>query len=435
MTRARVTLAIAFTALALTACGGGGDNGVDPDPTTNCTTNPTAPGCPGTTPGTNQAPVAEANGPYAALVGAAVAFNASGSRDPEAGVLTYSWAFGDGTANGTTAAATHGYAAAGSYKARLTVTDDKGATGIDSATVTVTAPPAPDVPVATTGTLAVEITDAPFPFDTVAQANVYVVRVDAQLAATTDAAANSGVDGDVANTDPAAGWVTVASVNSVINLLDLQNGRTRALGSRAMPVGAYQGFRLVIDASQSNVTLKGGARANVTFPSTGRIGLRLAPESAFNVTANGTTIMTADFDVGKSFRLTGATIGQGLQFVSSVRALQASRGKVPGRYRIVNPSTGETVVVVGASIELLRPGTAGSDANPDNVLATTSTDVSGQFLFRFVEPGTVYPVRATPPANRSALGVQTVQAAASADTPGAMNASSAALFEIRMDEK
>jgi PKD repeat protein len=373
--------------------------------------------------------VAEANGPYAAAVGANVTFNASGTRDPEGGALSYSWVFGDATPNGTTDAPTHAYAAAGSYRVRLTVTDDKGATGTDSATVTVTAP---GTPAPATGTLAVELTDAPFPFDTVAQANVYVVRVDARLAPVTDAEANTGVAGAA---DAAAGWVTVANVNRAINLLDLQNGRTLSLGQLAVAPGSYEGFRLVIDAAQSNVTLKGGARAAVTFPSAGRIGLRLAPEAPFVVAAGGTTTMIADFDVGKSFRLTGANIGGGLQFVSSVRALRPSRAKVPGQYRIVNGSTGETILVQGASLELLPANTPNSDADPAKVIATTTSDASGQFLFRFVEPGTQYTVRASPPANRASLGVQSLQAVATPESSSGTNASAAAVFELRMDRQ
>ena len=408
MTRVRYTLAVALGALAITACGGGDDDGN----TDACATNPTAPGC--APAGTNLAPIAEANGPYSGTAGTAISFSASGSRDPEAGALTYSWSWGDGTANGTGETATHTYttarAADNPYRVRLTVTDDKGATATDSATATVAATGGST---STTGTLAVELTDAPFPFDTVSAANVFVVRVDAQLAATTDAAANTGVAGDVANTNPASGWVTVASVNRAINLLDLQNGRTLSLGQRAMPVGAYQGFRLVIDASQSNVALRGGGNATVTYPNTGRIGLRIVPESAFNVTAGGTTTIFADFDVGKSFRMAGANIGGGLQFVSSVRGMQTSRGKVPGRYRVAT-NNGD-VLVAGASIELLPAGTPNSDADPAKVIATTSSDLSGQFLFRFVTPGTTYTVRATPPASRSALGVQSLQVVASPD--------------------
>jgi serine protease len=65
-------------------------------------------------------------------------FDGSGSTDPDGGVVSYAWSFGDGgTGSGTPA--THAYAASGSYTVSLTVTDDGGATGSTSQVVTVEA--------------------------------------------------------------------------------------------------------------------------------------------------------------------------------------------------------------------------------------------------------------------------------------------------------
>ncbi len=66
------------------------------------------------------------NGPTAGATGQPLAFNAAGSLDPDAGdVLTYAWAFGDGT-SATGASVTTRYAAAGAYTVTLTVTDRFG---------------------------------------------------------------------------------------------------------------------------------------------------------------------------------------------------------------------------------------------------------------------------------------------------------------------
>ncbi len=64
-----------------------------------------------------------------------VSFDGSGSSAP-AGVKSYAWDFGDGT-TGTGAKPSHTYAAAGTYTAKLTVTDNAGATGATTAQVTV----------------------------------------------------------------------------------------------------------------------------------------------------------------------------------------------------------------------------------------------------------------------------------------------------------
>ena len=66
-------------------------------------------------------------------------FNASSSHDPDGSIVGYAWEYGDG-AGGTDVTSYHPYAAAGVYTARLTVTDDDGATATTTRTITVGAP-------------------------------------------------------------------------------------------------------------------------------------------------------------------------------------------------------------------------------------------------------------------------------------------------------
>jgi PKD repeat protein len=65
-----------------------------------------------------------------------VAFNASGSADPDGSISSYSWNFGDST-TGTGVSINHTYNTPGSYIATLTITDDGGATSTASRTITV----------------------------------------------------------------------------------------------------------------------------------------------------------------------------------------------------------------------------------------------------------------------------------------------------------
>ncbi len=83
----------------------------------------------------NQAPSANAGGPYSGSSGTPIAFSGSGS-DPEGGGLTYSWNFGDGSPAGSGQNPTHTYGA-GDYTATLTVTDPGGASATDTASVSV----------------------------------------------------------------------------------------------------------------------------------------------------------------------------------------------------------------------------------------------------------------------------------------------------------
>ena len=75
--------------------------------------------------------------PNPAAPGQAVAFGDSGSADPDGTIVSYSWDFGDG-ATATGPSATHSYASAGSYSARLTVGDDYGLSASSSQTIAVT---------------------------------------------------------------------------------------------------------------------------------------------------------------------------------------------------------------------------------------------------------------------------------------------------------
>ncbi len=71
---------------------------------------------------TNRAPVADAGGPYAGLVGSLIAMSADGSSDPDGDALTYDWNFGDlGSASGVST--THAYAASGHYNVTVSVSD------------------------------------------------------------------------------------------------------------------------------------------------------------------------------------------------------------------------------------------------------------------------------------------------------------------------
>ncbi len=127
--RLKSSILIFLMPLVLTACGGGSGGGDD-----SATTNRT--------------PIAEANGPYSALTGEAIAFSSAGSSDSDGSIQGYQWNFGDGSSS-TSANPAHSYAGAGSYSVSLTVTDDDGATDNDTATVTIdTQPPGNQPPAA-----------------------------------------------------------------------------------------------------------------------------------------------------------------------------------------------------------------------------------------------------------------------------------------------
>lgn len=93
----------------------------------------------------NISPTANANGPYATMIGNSISLSSSGSADPDGQITNFNWNFGDGTTS-TQANPNHTYANVGVFNVSLTVTDDEGANNSSSTTATIsngTPPPPP----------------------------------------------------------------------------------------------------------------------------------------------------------------------------------------------------------------------------------------------------------------------------------------------------
>jgi subtilisin-like proprotein convertase family protein len=115
----------------------------------------------------NEAPVANAGGPYTADEGSVITFNGAGSSDDKS-IVSYAWTFGDGS-TGDGPNPQHAYADNRTYEVTLVVTDDDGVSS-EAATTTaivgnvapvvtaLTLPPAP-VAIGTPITLAASFTD------------------------------------------------------------------------------------------------------------------------------------------------------------------------------------------------------------------------------------------------------------------------------------
>jgi hypothetical protein len=237
----------------------------------------------------------------------------------------------------------------------------------------------------TNGKVNVLLTDAPFPFSQVKSVDVYVVRIDGKLAETDSA--------EAADANDSTSWITLVSPNTRINLLTLVGGTTASLGLASIPVGTYRSFRMIINTDSSSVTLNDNTKPSIKWPSAGKNGIKIILHEPFDVTTDATNLLI-DFDVGRSFVMRGNSISQnGLLFKPVIHAVATqAAGTISGSVRA---DSANGTRMAGATVEVLKAGTALTDTASANIVSSGVTDANGNFTLAFIPAGT-YVVRATP---------------------------------------
>lgn len=202
-----------------------------------------------------------------------------------------------------------------------------------------------------TGTLTVLLTDAPFPADLVAEANVTIDSLSIRE--------KGGGDGDP--------FLTLSTNQRTFDLLDLRNGVTEALAELDIPIGTYNLLRLYI--SDAGVVLKNGDPFPLDVPSGDESGLKLFIRPDLLVGTDERVEILLDIDVSKSFVVQGQPYsGEGITgfiFKPVVRVVNnTAAGSVKGQVTDANDAP-----VAGAQVSALL----------DTVISHTFTDATGAY--------------------------------------------------------
>ncbi len=139
------------------------------------------------------------------------------------------------------------------------------------------------------GRLTVQLTDAPFPFDLVAEANVTIFKVDARL--------KGGLEGD--SIGDGSSFVTLMEEELAVNLLELSNGVTQELADLDVPVGTYDLIRVYVNGV--NVVLTDGRSFDLDVPSGQQTGIKIFIDPGLAVSGGISSDLLLDFDVSRSF--------------------------------------------------------------------------------------------------------------------------------------
>lgn len=214
-----------------------------------------------------------------------------------------------------------------------------------------------------TGTVNLRLTDAPASFD-----HVYLDIVQVSIHAAEDTVSSMMGNG---NGEGEGGWFVLSTTPGVHDLLELRNGVFTTIGTGNVPAGHYDQVRLKLGPDNSLVI--DGVSSPLKVPSGMQSGYKLMGE--FDVPTDQLVDVGIDFDAQRSIHETG----NGKWMLRPV----ARTFVIPLTGSIAGSVVPDTVQTVAYALQV-----------PDTI-ATTTTDVQGNFVLSLLPPGT-YSVHLAP---------------------------------------
>lgn len=238
------------------------------------------------------------------------------------------------------------------------------------------------------GRLKVQLTDAPFPHDLVAEANVTIFKVDARYKGDValDMQAMDSTD-VLIETDQGNPFVVLMENEVQVNLLELTNGITTTLVDTDVPVGSYDLIRVYVKGI--NVVLTDGTVFNLDAPSGAQSGIKVFIKPGLIVNGGLSSDLLLDFDVSKSF----VQKSGGFNFKPVIKASNLSTaGTLMGTVTAMEQDALEGIE--GAQVAVFIA---------DTLNTTTFSDIDGGYMLMGLEAGS-YRVEV----EKDGYGMQTV---------------------------
>lgn len=215
--------------------------------------------------------------------------------------------------------------------------------------------------VAGSGKLKIQLTDAPFPTDLVAEANVTINKIEIRKSGDTEGRP----------------FVILSEKEISFNLLDLTNGVTASLVDLEIEKGMYDLVRLYV--SDASVKLADGTEYELKVPSGAQTGIKIFIDPAIEVAGGLTAELLLDFNVAKSFVAKGDVSAPegitGFNFKPVIKGANLSTaGRLTGTVTDV-----EHVAIDGVQVSIIAA---------DTVYTTSFTDENGDYAILGVDAGT-----------------------------------------------
>jgi hypothetical protein len=211
------------------------------------------------------------------------------------------------------------------------------------------------------GTLKIHLTDAPFPTDMVAEANITINKIDVRKV----------------NDDEEYPFITLSEEVMSFNLLELTNGVSENLVDIELDTGVYDHVRLYV--SEASVMLKDSTVYDLKVPSGAQSGIKIFIDPPVEVAGGLTSELILDFNVSKSFVVQGnPNTPAGIKGFIFKPVIKASNLTTAGRLAGMVTDTSD-VVIDGAEVPIWAA---------DTIYTTTFTDTTGAYMFLGVDAGT-----------------------------------------------
>ncbi len=207
------------------------------------------------------------------------------------------------------------------------------------------------------GTVTVKLTDDPFPFDFVTEANIGVAKVELKNAI--------------------GEYVVVFEGNSNFNMVGLTNGSTKNVVTTNIKKGTYQEARVTLNAA--SIKLSNGTSFDMNADAQRFYVVSISP--VLEVEEGEASDILFDLDINDSFEFEGAWMGDWVPNVASILGCSFD-----AHFRACDlDKTGEIEGKVTVSGEALENAYVYIEVNGQEI--TTQTEANGSFTFIGIAEG------------------------------------------------
>ncbi|NNK10780.1 MAG: DUF4382 domain-containing protein [Flavobacteriaceae bacterium] len=231
-----------------------------------------------------------------------------------------------------------------------------------------------------TARLTINLTDAPFPHDMIAEANVTVFKIEARHVAD-DENDEMNEDNDEMDEESETDYAVLMEDEITVNLLDLTNGVTETLVDTEIPVGEYDLFRVYVKGVNVVLNDEDMTTYDLKVPSGEQSGIKIFVDPALVVAGGLSTDLLFDFDVYSSFvprgNIKNLESFNGFNFKPVIKVSNlTTAGTFKGS--VTTLVEAESVPLAGVQITVLQEG---------EIVTTSFTDETGGYMVLGLESG------------------------------------------------